>query len=109
MTYPAVPVSVPAPSIEGSMMLQMQAQSAYDDVKKSTGIAYAFWFFLGGFGAHRFYLGQVGLGLAMMFTFGGLGIWTLIDAFLLVGEVRQANARKKFEIFSRAGLPTPLA
>jgi hypothetical protein len=45
----------------------------------------------------------------MMFTFGRLGIWTLIDAFLLVGEVQQANARKKFEIFSRAGLPIPLA
>jgi hypothetical protein len=29
-------------------------ESAYDDVKKSAGMAYAFWFFLGGLGAHRF-------------------------------------------------------
>ena len=35
--------------------------------------------FLGEFGAHRFYLGKIGTGIAMFFTFGGLGIWALID------------------------------
>jgi hypothetical protein len=35
--------------------------------------------FLGGFGAHRFYLGKIGTAIAMLFTMGGLGIWSLID------------------------------
>ncbi|MET8152939.1 TM2 domain-containing protein [Actinoplanes sp. NPDC049668] len=84
---------------------QMQAQSAYDDVKKSAGIAFAFWFFLGGFGAHRFYVGHKGVGIAMLLTLGGLGLWALIDVFFVSGAVREVNASKKRQIFGQFGLP----
>ena len=41
-------------------------------------------FFLGGFGIHRFYVGKVGTGIAMLLTLGGLGIWTIIDFVRIV-------------------------
>ena len=41
-------------------------------------------FFLGVFGVHRFYVGKIGTGVAMIFTFGGLGIWVLIDFIMII-------------------------
>ena len=50
--------------------------------------------FLGGFGAGRFYLGDTGIALAQLFTCGGLGIWALIDAIMiLMGNVRDKQGR----------------
>ncbi len=50
--------------------------------------------FLGGYGVHRFYLGYTGMGLLMLFTCGGCGIWALIDAIMvLLGKVPDAQGR----------------
>lgn len=47
---------------------------------------------LGGLGVHRFYVGKVVTGIIMILTFGGLGIWTLIDVIrIAVGSFKDSN------------------
>ena len=51
-------------------------------------------FFVGHFGIDRFLLGQTGLGIAKLLTCGGLGVWTLVDWFLVMGMTREQNYQK---------------
>ena len=41
-------------------------------------------FFLGILGVHRFYVGRVGSGIAMILTMGGLGIWLFVDFIVIL-------------------------
>ena len=47
-------------------------------------LAYVLWFFLGILGVHHLYMGRgVGVWLLALITFQGLGLWWLIDLFLI--------------------------
>lgn len=49
---------------------------------------------LGGFGVDRFYLGNWQEGIGKLFSFGGLGVWTLIDAILIAtGYLKPGDSR----------------
>ena len=48
----------------------------------------------GGLGIDRFFIGDVGLGIGKLITCGGLGIWAIIDWFLIMGATRQKNIEK---------------
>lgn len=47
--------------------------------------------FAGVYGIDRFYIGDTGLGIAKLLTCGGLGIWAIIDWFLIQGLTREKN------------------
>ncbi len=53
--------------------------------------------FFGGLAVDRFLLGETGLAVLKLITCGGLGIWTLIDWFLIMGRTRDYN----FELFMK--------
>jgi len=55
---------------------------------KSRSTAYLLWLVLGLIGGHRYYLGRPGTGFLMTITFGGLGVWWVLDAFLIPGMLR---------------------
>lgn len=76
---------------------------AYVGPPRSKLVALLLAIFLGGFGVHRFYLGQAALGASMLalfflgfvscgITWIPLGIWSLVDVILIaVGNVRDSN------------------
>ena len=40
--------------------------------------------FLGSLGGHRFYTGKIGTGILQLITFGGCGIWTIVDLIMII-------------------------
>ncbi|MEU6390112.1 TM2 domain-containing protein [Streptomyces sp. NPDC046939] len=60
---------------------------------KSKIVAGVLQLFLGTFGVGRFYIGHVGIGLAQLFTCGGLGFWALIDGIILLTSNNTTDAQ----------------
>ncbi|AWH85891.1 hypothetical protein HYN59_12590 [Flavobacterium album] len=48
----------------------------------------------GGFGIDRFLIGDTGLGVGKLLTCGGMGIWSIVDWFLIMDATRQKNMEK---------------
>ena len=65
--------------------------SEMDKKKKSLAVSWILWFFFGGLGGHRYYVGKYGTAIAMTLTLGALGIWTLIDIFFVNKITREKN------------------
>ncbi|CAH0119189.1 MULTISPECIES: TM2 domain-containing protein [unclassified Paenibacillus] len=72
-------------------------ESEVKNAGKNMVIAYVLWYFLGIFGAHRFYMGKTGSAIAQLIlsiTFIGLivtSIWWIVDAFLVHTWVKEHN------------------
>ena len=86
-------------------------------VRKSTGVAYLLYFFFGGIGAHKFYLGQPGWGcmyiLGAVSVLIGMGLppvlvlalpWSIalfIDLFTIPGQNRKLQEKEGDKIAQR--------
>jgi TM2 domain-containing membrane protein YozV len=47
--------------------------------------------FAGSLGIDRFMIGDTGLGLGKLLTCGGMGIWAIVDWFLIQGATKEKN------------------
>lgn len=79
------------------------AQSEFDKRKKSKLVMYLLWWFTGVLGGHRFYLGDIGMGIGLLLTFGGLGLWALIDVFFIGKRLEEKNENIEREILLQVG------
>ena len=52
----------------------------------------------GSLGIDRFLIGDVGLGVGKLLTCGGLGIWAIVDWFLIMDATRQKNMEKILQV-----------
>ncbi|MFZ4740701.1 MAG: TM2 domain-containing protein [Bacteroidales bacterium] len=48
----------------------------------------------GSLGIDRFMIGDTGMGVGKLLTCGGLGIWAIIDWFMIMGATREKNILK---------------
>lgn len=103
-----------------STQQQMLIEQRLSNDKKSTLVAYLLWFFLGFFGAHRFYMGRPGsavaqlalalIGLVTAFIGVGLvlllvwGVWVLVDAFLIPGMIDRDTRDRRMQLSNELAL-----
>lgn len=81
-------------------MIESQVASS----RKSMGVAYALWFFLGLLSLHRFYLERPATAiLQIILNCLIVGIfWTLFDVFLIPGMIRQQQERVRARLYGVA-------
>lgn len=92
--------SLPAP-------LRKPFLQAYAARIKDPSIAVALNTFVGTFGGDRIYSGRMGSAVLKFLTAGGLGIWVLVDLFIIGGVVRKQNIKIARELITtmRASMP----
>ena len=79
---------------------KMLFSSQCDSAKKDRNTILILSIFLGGWGIDRFMIGDIGMGVLKLLTFGLCGVLWLIDLFLIRGKVDEYNRKKANEIIS---------
>lgn len=56
---------------------------------------------VGVLGVDRFYLGKIGTGIGKLLTFGGLGVWALVDLILVLANKQTDKYRRPLEGYDK--------
>lgn len=84
-------------------------QQQYESVRRDELIAVLLALFLGGFGAHHFYMGRIGLGVVyLLLSWTGIP-WIIgwIECFFMPGRVRMYNAVQAAALAAALGITVP--
>jgi TM2 domain-containing membrane protein YozV len=54
----------------------------------------------GTLGIDRFLVGDTGMGIGKLLTCGGLGIWAIVDWFLIMGRAKEKNMQQMMQILA---------
>jgi TM2 domain-containing membrane protein YozV len=92
--YQLASISEKLIKLDDSRFLQLQAANLKDPT-----IVLIISIVGGSLGIDRFFIGDTGLGVAKLLTCGGLGIWALVDWFLIMGRTRQLNFERIQQVF----------
>lgn len=63
----------------------------YSQEYKDPTIALVLSVILGCYGIDRFFIGDIGMGVGKLLTCGGLGIWAIIDWFMIRESAKKVN------------------
>lgn len=88
------PAVAPAPEMFAADPVPV-ADTTNENPDKSYVLALALSYFLGSLGVDRFYLGKVGTGILKLITFGGFGVWALVDLLLIAFGKNHAKGDKR--------------
>ncbi|QDX92831.1 hypothetical protein C2W64_00426 [Brevibacillus laterosporus] len=88
---------------------QLMVNAEFDKRKRSKGIAYLLWIFLGTIGGHRFYSGDTGIAIGMIavwfiswfLLFVPIAIWIIIDVFLIGKRIDKLNEQLEITIIQK--------
>ena len=95
-TFSLQPGSLPPDPLPGSSgnsaePIAIVAEHRVVGERKNPTTALIISILIGGIGVDCFYIGDIGLGIGKLLTLGGLGIWALVDWFLIRGAAEAKN------------------
>lgn len=71
---------------------KIMKKTVYTDVREVNWVlCLIFSIVFGWMGVDRFIMGKVGTGLLKLFTFGGLGVWWIVDIILIATKYQFKN------------------
>lgn len=98
VTEPQVSPVTPTPVIQAQPILAAKPIVQVRNKQRHFLAVFFISFMWGAYGVDRFYLGKIGTGILKLITFGGFGIWAIVDfALIMSGAMRDKQGNEMLE------------